>query len=250
MNFDEASNYFDLYVDWERRLRKEMPYLITRIEEGGGSKVADVACGSGMHAVALAQNGFDVVAVDASKDLLRKARDLAEEKQVAMTFEQALFSDLPGEHAGRIDAAVCLGNSLSLVPPGDELESALHGMARLLKTNGILIAHTLNYPRLAARGNDPWGPVRALDDETLLMKGFIPRPSGPWDAQFIHVEKRSDRKWISHPVRFQVFPHTVSELTSAAGPAGLKLRAVSGGFEGQSVDEPNSADLVYEFELN
>ncbi|MFH1999830.1 MAG: class I SAM-dependent methyltransferase [Planctomycetota bacterium] len=250
MDFDKAADFFDLYVDWDRRLAKEMPCIISRIRENRGQQVADVACGSGMHAVALSKAGFSVTAIDANPVLLNKAEKLAKEKTTELRIAMAKFSDLPGRFTAVFDAVICMGNSLSLVAPGKELEQALRGIAHMLRPSGMFIAHTLNYPMLAGREEDPWGPVRILTDGSLLLKGFIPCHEGPWDALFLWIEKQVDTKWVSHPTRFKIYPHTVPDLMKAAAQAGLIFRSVAGGFKNESVNDPGSADLLYEFEKN
>jgi SAM-dependent methyltransferase len=246
MDFEAASSLFDLYVDWSRRLAREMPYLQNRIGQGH-AKVADVACGSGYHACALAQAGFGVTAIDPDPVLLEKSRARAESLKVDLTLVEAPFAGMPDALSSTFDGAVCLGNSISLVAPGEDLLLALQGLSRILKPGGKLILHTLNYPMLAQRSPDPWGPVRILDDDTLLLKGFIPRNQGAWDAMLILLKRSNKKGWERTPIRFSLHPHPIQELKDAAGQAGLEFLNLHGGFQDESFDHPDSADLVYEF---
>jgi SAM-dependent methyltransferase len=246
MDFKKASEIFDLYIDWDRRLAREMPYLISRLESAACRKVVDVACGTGAHAIALAEAGFVVTAMDPDPALLGKASALAGKAGVSLEFKEAAFADLPAGMEAAFDAAICMGNSISLAGPGKDLEVALSGLGSLLKPSGLLLVHSINYPMLAKRREDPWGPVRVLEDGGLILKGFIPRQSGPWDAVLIHLAKDEQDNWQRHPVRFELNPHSPSDLKNAARGAGLSLKAVQGGFESEAPDAPKSADLVYE----
>ena len=247
MDFREASLLFDLYIDWERRLAKEMPFLLTRLGGTGAKRVADVACGAGFHAASLAKAGFSVTGIDPDPDLLRRAEARAEEEGVPLRLERAAFADLPGPWKGAFDAALCLGNSVALVPPGGALKAALSGLCGLVKPGGGLIVHTVNFPMLARRPADPFGPVRKLVDGSLLIKGFLPREGDSWDVLFLRLTKKPAGGWIPEPVRFQVHPHGSAEMESAGKAAGLCLDALRGGFNNEPPDAPDSGDLVYEF---
>jgi hypothetical protein len=123
----------------------------------------------------------------------------------------------------------------------------MNGLASLLKPNGLLILHTINYPMLARRKEDPWGPVRDLADGSLVLKGFFPRIPGPWDGLLMLLEKKKEGTWVPTPVRFELHPHNPGEIQNAGERSGLVLKAISGGFEGQHPEDPESADLLYEF---
>jgi len=243
-------------VDWDRRLSREIPFLLGTLVLGKeGARIADVASGTGMHAIALAGEGFDVKGFDPDPVLLGEAARRAAEsagrggRPLSVEWAAASFATLPEAASPKsFEAVFCLGNSIALIP-GSELSSALANMALLLGMGGRLVAHTINFPNLARRGDEPWGPVRRLEDGTLLLKGFVPRGLDPWDVIFISLEPQEG---AAPPVRtvsrFQVHPHTSEEVVAAAESAGLVLRERHGGFAGEEPDDFRSADLVYLFE--
>lgn len=247
MEFKKASEIFDLYIDWDRRLEREIPFLLSRLKKDGFTRIADVACGRGVHAVTLAAAGFEVTAFDADPDLCARARGLAREREAALVVEEACFHELPGQWARAFDAVLCLGNSLSLVEHGDALDRAIEGLSSLLRPGGMLLVHTINFPMLSKRPEQPWGPVRTLDDNSILLKGFVPHEERPWDVLFILLERMNGTSWARQVVRFQVHPHGIEALKSAAEKAGIILKALHGGFADESHDDPRSADLLYEF---
>lgn len=250
MAFDKAADFFDRYIDWERRLAREMPFLLTCLKQRSCSNVADVACGIGMHAVALAEAGLSVTAIDPDPALLEAAKRSAAEKKQSLSFREAAFEDLPADLAGRFDAAFCLGNSISLVEPGEALRKAVQGFSALLEPGGLGVMHTINYPVLAERAEEPWGPVRVLEDGALMLKGFIPRAQGPWEVVLILLEMDDKNRWQRRPVRFNVHPHDRADLEEAAQAAGLTLLDLKGGFTGEDPSDPKSSDLVYLFTKN
>ena len=249
MEFSRASDVFDLYIDWQRRLAREIPFLQKILSDGGARSVADVACGSGQHAIALAKLGFRVTGIDPDRSLLDRARAAARAEEVEVEWIEASFSDLERHVARggqRYDAIVCVGNSLALVD-GDELPRALSNLAGLLSPGGVLVLHTINFPRLAARDEDPWGPVRCLADGSLLLKGFVPRGAEPWDVIFVSLSHDERKGWTRKTHRFRLFPHATGAIEKGGLRAGLEMAGLFGGFCGERPDAEGAADLVYVF---
>jgi SAM-dependent methyltransferase len=245
-DFARASDLFDRYVDWERRLAREVPFLEQVLKAAGATRVADVACGTGQHAVALAEQGFQLTGFDPDQALLGQARRRSEERGVVIEWVEASFLTLAETNRADFDALLCLGNSLSLAAPRD-LPAVLENMAALLTGTGIAILHSLNYPMLACRGSEVWGPVRKLEDGTSLLKGFIPRGDDPWDVLFVALTPAEGKEEKPRSCRFQLYPHAQASVAAAARQAGLNLANLHGGFQGEEPADAASADLVYVF---
>ena len=84
---------YDVFVDWDARLSREMPFFESLFERVGVRRVLDVGCGSGMHAVSFAKSGLEVVGVDPSKGMLESARANALAAEVNIRFEPGVFDD-------------------------------------------------------------------------------------------------------------------------------------------------------------
>ena len=72
--YDEFSADYDRFMNWPARLAAEMPFIEGRLQAIGARRVLDVACGTGMHAVALAQRGYSVAGADFSTGMVERAR--------------------------------------------------------------------------------------------------------------------------------------------------------------------------------
>ena len=245
MDFIKAAELFDFYIDWDRRLTREMPLIRECLAQAGAHTVADVACGTGHHAVALAEAGYEVTAMDPDATLLERTRVLAQNRNARMDLVQAPFEALPGMRAEAFDGVICMGNSIALVPPGRAFQEALDGLAALLRPGGTMLLHTLNFPMLARREDEPWGPVRTKGMGFLVLKGIIPRESGPWDVVLVTLEQDDRFRWHREVARFEVHPHSEVDIRKGARKAGLTVTEVQGGFAGESPREPRSGDLVY-----
>lgn len=105
-------------------------------------RVLDAACGTGRHGVWLAAQGHEVVGVDASPDMLARARA----KLPQARFEQGDLAVLPLPDAS-VDAALC---ALALVHVAD-LGPAFAELARVVRPGGRLVVSDV-HPFLVALG--------------------------------------------------------------------------------------------------
>lgn len=142
--YDRLAKAFDVMTDWPQRLAQEMPFLQSVLVEQGARSILDTACGTGWHAIALAQRGYEVVGCDASSEMIARARANAVQEGVQVSFICTSFSEL-NKLSGKFDAVLCLGNSLPHLLTKRELENALRQMRSRLNPGGVLILQNLNY---------------------------------------------------------------------------------------------------------
>ncbi len=64
-------------LEWWRKPAPEVVELIASLDPHTYSRVLDLGCGPGRHAIAFAQAGFDVTATDASSEAVRQLQDWA-----------------------------------------------------------------------------------------------------------------------------------------------------------------------------
>jgi ubiquinone/menaquinone biosynthesis C-methylase UbiE len=56
--YDSLSLDYDRFVNWQNRLSIELPFIIKQFQLINAKSILDVATGTGMHAIALAQLGY------------------------------------------------------------------------------------------------------------------------------------------------------------------------------------------------
>jgi len=131
-----------------------------------GGAVIDLGCGPGHHAVALAERGFAVTAVDYSPRMLERARAKTPKRSLQITFIRADLSlDVPVPR-GPFDGAICVGPVGLIASPGSFL-ARVHDRLRPgghLLVEGVLAGSAL--PR-----NDTYLPPwdRAVNRLKLLV---------------------------------------------------------------------------------
>lgn len=115
----------------------EVRFLEQRLGLIAGTRVLDVPCGAGRHAIELAASGCRVTGVDISQEFLEVARAAARERGVDVEWRQSDMRDLPWQ--GEFDAAFCGGSSFGYL--GDDGDAAfLAAVARVLVPGGRFFA--------------------------------------------------------------------------------------------------------------
>ncbi len=144
---------WDELIDWEMRAESEGDFFIRQLRERGARKVLDVATGTGFHSVRLLNEGFGVVSVDGSAEMLAKAfengRRYGEHILRTVCADwRWLNRDVPGEY----DAIICLGNSFTHLFDERDRRKTLAEFYAMLRHDGVLILDQRNYDAILDHG--------------------------------------------------------------------------------------------------
>lgn len=121
----------------------ECDFIEREIQGDKRRRVLDIGCGTGRHAVELASRGYEVVGIDLSESLLRRAREKAAERNVRVDFRQADARDLTFDREFDLVIMLCEG-AFPLMETDEMNFRILQNAARALLTPGKLIFTTLN----------------------------------------------------------------------------------------------------------
>jgi len=151
-SFDDVALAYDEAIDWERRLAREIPFIVSRLGELEGKRVLDLACGTGRHAAALAMKGAEVVGIDNSKSMLSRAKEHADSCGVKPHFILGEMREYRSLISDEFNLILCLGNSLALLESFTELEKVLSAVHDSLVEKGVFVAQALNFEEIHRTG--------------------------------------------------------------------------------------------------
>jgi SAM-dependent methyltransferase len=79
---------------WTERTEQEIKRALTMLRPQGGERVLDLACGTGRHSLELVRQGFSVVGVEISPELVEIAKKDAAEQGLEATFIEGDLREL------------------------------------------------------------------------------------------------------------------------------------------------------------
>ena len=151
-SFDDVALAYDEAIDWERRLAREIPFIVSRLGKPEGKRVLDLACGTGRHSAALALQGAEVVGIDNSESMLLRAKEHASSIGVTPKFIRGDMSEFKSLTIDQFDLVICLGNSLALLDNFTVLETVLSDIHQSLVADGVFIMQVLNFEEIHRTG--------------------------------------------------------------------------------------------------
>ena len=244
--YDEFSTDYDRFVNWPARLAVELPFIEAQLRTIGARRVLDAACGTGQHALALAQRGYSVVGADLSARMIEKAKTNAQAQGVQAEFVTAGFGELQARVGDGFDAVLCLGNSLPhlLTPP--DLAAALADFAACLRPGGLLLIQNRNLNRVLAR-RERWMEPQAHhegDREWLFLRFYDFEADGTIVFNIMTLRRQVGAEWTQHIASTRLWPQREEELLAAVEAAGFAQVSSYGNMTGAPYDAANSGNLV------
>ncbi|MBN1527295.1 MAG: class I SAM-dependent methyltransferase [Candidatus Omnitrophica bacterium] len=144
--------YEELYENYAHKYDKECfvqgtvgecDFIEKEIGEDKSLKILDIGCGTGRHVIELTKRGYNVIGIDLSEPLLKRAREKAQEQGLAIDFQKQDARNLSFEN--KFDLAIMLCEAGFSLMETDEMNfEILKNVTKGLKDNGKLIFTTLN----------------------------------------------------------------------------------------------------------
>lgn len=244
--YDTFSADYDRFVNWAARLETELSFILGLLRSANAHRVLDVACGTGMHAIALAQHGYTVIGTDLSAGMIERARANAAAAGVWVTFENAGFGDLHSQFGKDFDAVLCLGNSLPHLLARDKLREALADMVACLRPGGLFLTQNRNFDRVLARRERWMEPQshREGEREWLFLRFYDFELDGTLTFNIVRLEREGNTSWQQQILQSHLRPFRSAELRALLEAAGLTKLAEWGNMQGAPFDPETSPDLI------
>ena len=243
--YDDFADY-DRFVDWERRLAHELPFVERQLATAGARRVLDAACGTGQHAIALAQRGYEVTGADLSARMVERARENAVQARIGVRFVVAGFGELAAHLGGEYDAVLCLGNSLPHVLTERDLGATLVDFAAVLRPGGVLFVQMRNFDRVLALRERWMAPQsrREADREWLFMRLYDYCGDGALDFHVVTLTREGEGTWAQRVESTRLWPWRKADLARALEGAGFGEVSLFGDMRGAAFDPVESLNLV------
>jgi SAM-dependent methyltransferase len=200
-----------------------------------GTRLLDVACGTGKSFLPFARRGFDVTGCDVSPSMLAEAARKAPEVPLV----EADMRGLP--MLGRFDFVTCFDDSLNHLLDEDALASSFASLAANLGPAGLLLfdLNTL----LAYRTTFAVDSVFVHDATTFVTRGDSSADAPPGCRAAVQVEAftvREDGLYQRVATRLEERHFPPHRVTRLLGLAGLECLGVHGVLDdGSHVAEPD-----------
>ena len=158
-----ARVYDEIYADKPYAAEARSVHELAAVS---GRKLLDVACGTGRHAIAFAELGYDVTATDINEELLAAGRAAAGD---AVRFVQGDMCDLRVD-GGPFDLVTCLFDSIGYAQEDDLIVAALRSLGRHAAREGRIVCEFLHAPAIVRGGSAVRVKRLALRDGRDLVR--------------------------------------------------------------------------------
>ncbi len=251
--YDQFSVDYDRFVNWGARLAAELPFIERQLQPLSVGRqtplrVLDAACGTGKHAIALAQKGYSVAGVDLSAGMIERAQANASSERVLARFEVAGFGRLAKIFGkASFDALLCLGNSLPHLLSPEDLASALADFAACLKPGGLLLVQNRNFDRVLEHKERWMEPQAHLEGqrEWLFLRFYDFDPDGLISFHVVTLARGEAGSWAQQISTTRLWPMRQAELVAALSAAGFHDAIWYGDMGGAPFQPAHSGNLVF-----
>jgi len=194
--------------------------LFNSYGDGSISSILDLGCGTGNHALRLADLGYRVAGVDRSEEMLDIARVKAEEKSLPVTLYHGDIKDVAINQT--FDAAILMFAVLGYQVTNDDLIQTLRNIRRHLRMGGLLIFDVWYGPAVLSQKPGERVSVVEGEDTTIirLSSGVLDTFRHICDVHFkvykIERGRLVDETMEVHRMRF-FFPQEIAFFLESAG---------------------------------
>ena len=250
--YETLSSDYDRFVDWENRLSYEMPFIekIVRQIQGNDDqrlKILDSACGTGMHAIALARFGHRVSAADLFPQMVAVSRQNAAKAGVSVRFESAGFGQLAAAFSTeKFDLVLCMGNSLPHLLSAGELDTALRDFSACLRPGGMLLIQNRNFDLVMQRRERWMEPQTHLEGKTewIFQRFYDFQDNGLIQFNIVTLKNENNHGWHSSVATTHLRPQFYAELSIALAAAEFGDVRAYGSMAGDAFSPDTSGNLV------
>ena len=247
--FDEMALAYDNTIDWKSRLNREMPLLLSLLENKKRPRVLDMACGSGRHSVALVAHNIEVIGFDSSESMIKAAKLHAEKNNVNVQFLVADMENIKSVVGGPFDLVICLGNSLALFNNIEILKSVIEQVHEVLRDNGTFLAQVLNFEEIHWTGfrTFPMKKGKLSNGEEVTFARMFEHSDYPFSSTLVmSAFRETNGTWTSDVSTQKVLNLNYKILRGVFDEVGFSDIRVYADYMGSQFDHKNSRNMIFQ----
>ena len=230
--YDALASRYDAMTRFPERFAKERAFFGYLAGLGNIRSAIDAGCGTGLHALLLAELGASVTAIDPSEEMLLRARKHALEQGLSIVTHRSDIEGLPRLGLSPVDTIVCMGNTIAHLLTEDSLRTSLKHLYDLLLPGGILVLQLLNYDRILSSREEILS-IREVNGVRFVRRYTYHDPTITFTIE-AGPDKRST----------ELRPWTSRALTEALTDAGFAITGTYGSLQCEPFDSAISTDLI------
>lgn len=231
----ENNAFFNLAqsFDWEKRLNREMPFIIAEIDKTDGKYICDLGGGIGKHSLYLQEYGYDVVLIDRDVESLNLAKKIGIGKIISAEFLNF------NKHVSGLDFIFTIGNGLSSLK-ANELKEFAEISYSCLKAKGRILVQILNYDALIQMNN--FIISSRVDDNIFHLRFIEPYDNEKMEFHYVETELDSLETNITKKY-FNIL--LKDDLQNAFLEAGFQEITFYSDYSGNPYDQNTGRDTIF-----
>lgn len=228
--------YESLYPFYDKifPLNKQAESFIETIFQEGES-ILDIGAGTGNMAIALAEKGFNVTAVEPEEKMARDIAAKANSKEVSVKVHTNTMQQID-QLNGEFDGILCVGNTLPHLQSLEEIENFLEVCYRKLRGDGKLLIQTVNFEKFFASSDFSF-PV--IEKESFRFERKYEQQGEK--IQFTTTLTTTDGAFTNS---IPLYPVTRENMIPLLENSGFRKIELYGNFKGESYSVSSPAFIV------
>jgi 2-polyprenyl-3-methyl-5-hydroxy-6-metoxy-1,4-benzoquinol methylase len=197
---------------------KEIDFMIPYFNLQPGSKVLDLMCGYGRHAIGLARKGMVVTAVDNLADYINEIKETVAAENLPVTAYQSGVLDFTTDE--QFDLVICMGNSLNFFDAADT-STIITKVAGWLKPGGFFLINSWSLAEIVFKNTSSrtWSDINGAKFLVEAKLQFHPTRQ-EMQSTIIMPDGSTETKLAVDYI------YSINEMETMLKHAGLKLTEV------------------------
>lgn len=236
MSYGIFSSVYDILtenVEYER-IADKICSLLTRNGINGGL-LLDLGCGTGTLSFLLEKNGFDIIGVDPSEDMLAVANEKKYDEN-----SSAIFLCQSGEELdlyGTIDCAVCSLDTINHISSLNKIRETFKKISLFMNLGGILV-FDINTPYKHEKilGDNTF--VYDMDEVYCVWQNTFDAQNGKTDIDLdFFIRNEDDECYERYSESFSEYAYNLEDILNILKKCGFEILSLCDDYTDNDINE-------------